>query len=77
MLFLGRLLKAAGLVLAGVGLANGLGLLINTLSGGEALHAYAYFALPAALAGLVPGGALFAVGWKMTRRHASAEISKK
>jgi|GEM_PF-2747623 len=69
MLFLGHLLKAIGLIIAAVALANAAGMLINSLTGAEELRSYAYFALPLALAGCVPGGALYVVGRRMVRNH--------
>ncbi|HVI53015.1 MAG TPA: hypothetical protein VM661_17535 [Candidatus Sulfotelmatobacter sp.] len=65
MLVFGRLLQAAGLVIAAVGLANGVGILIATLRGSDAIGGYAAFALPVILAGLVPGGVLVWLGARL------------
>ena len=68
MLFFGHLLKAVGLVLIALGLANGLGMLIKTLLNAS-IEAYSVFALPVTLAGLVPGGVLFWLGRRLVRKH--------
>jgi len=68
MLFFGHILKALGLVLIAIGLANGFGLLVNTLSNAS-IESYAVFALPVTLAGLVPGGVLFWLGRRLVRKH--------
>lgn len=69
MLFFGRLLQAAGLMIAAVGLANGVGILVAAFDGHHATPGnYALFALPVALAGLVPGGVMVWLGVKIVRK---------
>jgi len=68
MLIFGRLLQAVGLVSCAVGLANGLGVLVTTLRGDAAISGYADFALPIALAGLVPGLVLYWLGRRLVRK---------
>jgi enoyl-CoA hydratase/carnithine racemase len=68
MLFFGYFLKAVGLVLIAVGLANGAGMLVHTMTDAS-IEAYSVFALPVTLAGLVPGGVLFWLGRRLVRKH--------
>ena len=70
MLFFGHFLKAVGLVLVAVGLANGAGMLVHTMTD-AALESFSLFALPVTLAGLVPGGVLFWLGRRLARKHSA------
>lgn len=70
MLMLGHLLKAAGMLIAGVAVANAVGLVLNIYGNHDpSVEPMAFFALPIALGGCVPGGLLYWLGRRIVRKH--------